>query len=260
MSKFWNFANKTEESVDLFINGDIVDDFTGEFYSAFFGDESCTSPSGFREQLNENRGKHVNVYIDSYGGDVIAASSIYTMLSEHKGGVTVKISGIAASAASVIAMAGDKVLMSETAVMMIHNPSLTASGDHNAMEKAIDVLSTIKDSIINAYRKKTGLSRKKISDLMEEETWMDFRQARDLGFCDGTISDNAQLIPSDIVRNCVDRRMLVFNTLYRNKFASNEVVEQTIEEQVEAAQESVSVDDSETNSQLYDYLRLRSRR
>ena len=118
---------------------------------------------------------------------VFAASQIYTMLRSHKGKVTVKIDGIAASAASVIAMAGTKVLMSPTALMMIHNPLTVAIGDSEEMQKAIDMLSEVKESIINAYEIKTGLSRAKLSHLMDAETWMNANKAVELGFADGLL-------------------------------------------------------------------------
>ena len=106
------------------------------------------------------------------------------MLMDYKGNVTVKIDGIAASAASVIAMAGTTVLMSPVSMLMIHNPMTLAIGDKSEMEKAIDMLEAVKDSIINAYEIKTGLSRAKISHLMDEETWMDANKAIELGFAD----------------------------------------------------------------------------
>ena len=115
----------------------------------------------------------------------VAAAQIYNMLSEYPGKVTVKIDAIAASAASVIAMAGDTVLMSPCAVLMIHNPATIAFGDHNEMQKAIDMLAEVKESIINAYQLKTGLSRAKLSKLMESETWMNANKAIELGFADG---------------------------------------------------------------------------
>lgn len=110
------------------------------------------------------------------------------MLTNYKGNVTVKIDGIAASAASVIAMAGNKVYMSPVSMMMIHNPSTGAFGDHNEMQKAIEMLEGVKNSIINAYVVKTGLSRAKLSRLMEDETWMDATKAVELGFCDEILS------------------------------------------------------------------------
>ena len=118
----------------------------------------------------------------------MAAAQIYNMLSNYKGKVTVKIDGIAASAASVIAMAGDMVLVSPVSMLMIHNPATIAWGDHAEMQKAIDMLSEVKESIINAYVLKTGLSRPKLSHLMDAETWMDANKAVELGFADGIMT------------------------------------------------------------------------
>ena len=118
----------------------------------------------------------------------MAAAQIYNMLTQYKGNVTVKIDGIAASAASVIAMAGNTVLMSPVSMMMIHNPATAAFGDHAEMQKAIDMLAEVKESIINAYVIKTGLTRAKLSHLMDAETWMDANKAIELGFADDIIT------------------------------------------------------------------------
>ena len=126
----------------------------------------------------------ITVWINSPGGDCVAAAQIYNMLMDYKGNVTVKIDGIAASAASVIAMAGTKVLMSPVSMLMIHNPMTVAFGDSGEMQKAIEMLGSVKDSIINAYEIKTGLSRAKLSHLMDAETWMDANKAVELGFAD----------------------------------------------------------------------------
>ena len=142
----------------------------------------------FKEELNAGNGA-ITVWINSPGGDCVAASQIYSMLMDYGGNVTVKIDGIAASAASVIAMAGNRGLMSPTALMMIHNPSTTAMGDHRDMQKAIDLLEEVKQSIINAYELKTSQSRAVLSHLMENETWMNARKAVELGFADGILED-----------------------------------------------------------------------
>lgn len=118
---------------------------------------------------------------------VFAASQIYTMLRNHKGKVTVKIDGIAASAASVVAMAGDETLIAPTGMLMIHNPSTVAFGNKEAMQKAIELLDEVKESIINAYEIRTGLSRAKLSHLMDAETWMNANKAVELGFADGLL-------------------------------------------------------------------------
>lgn len=142
------------------------------------------TPKLFKEELTSGSGD-ITVWINSPGGDCVAAAQIYNMLMDYPGNVTVKIDGIAASAASVIAMAGTKVLVSPVSMLMIHNPATIAFGDTAEMQKAIDMLSEVKESIINAYEIKTGLSRSKLSRLMDAETWMDAHSAVELGFADG---------------------------------------------------------------------------
>ncbi len=148
------------------------------------------TPQLFKEELVSGNGD-ITVWINSPGGDCVAAAQIYNMLREYEGNVTVKIDGIAASAASVIAMAGDKVLMSPVSMMMIHNPMTSAFGDSGEMQRAIDMLASVKDSIINAYELKTGLSRTKLAHLMDAETWMDAGKAVELGFADDIIKRNS---------------------------------------------------------------------
>ena len=162
------------EARTLFLNGTIAEE-------SWFDDD--VTPQLFKEELNAGSGD-ITVWINSPGGDCVAAAQIYNMLMDYKGNVTVKIDGIAASAASVIAMAGTKVLMSPVSMMMIHNPMTVAFGDSAEMQKAIEMLASVKDSIINAYEIKTGLSRTKLSHLMDAETWMDANKAVELGFAD----------------------------------------------------------------------------
>ena len=153
---------------------------------SWFDDD--VTPQMFREELFSGEGDVV-IFLNSPGGDCVAASQIYTMLVEYKGTVTVKIDGIAASAASVIAMAGDTVLMAPTGMMFVHNPMTAAFGNKAEMEKAIEMLEEVKESIINAYERKTGLSRQKLSNLMDSDTWMNARRAIELGFVDGMLGD-----------------------------------------------------------------------
>lgn len=134
----------------------------------------------------------ITVWINSPGGDCVAAAQIYNMLMDYPGNVTVKIDGIAASAASVIAMAGTTVLMSPVSMLMIHNPMTVAFGNSAEMQKAIEMLASVKDSIINAYEIKTGLSRAKLAHLMDAETWMDANKAMELGFADGILKRSVE--------------------------------------------------------------------
>ena len=175
MKKFWNWVRDTDSQTrTLYLNGAIAEE-------SWFEDD--VTPAAFREELMSGEGDIV-VWINSPGGDCIAASQIYNMLMDYKGNVTVKIDGIAASAASVIAMAGTEVLMSPTSLMMIHNPFTIAIGDSEEMQKAIQMLDEVKESIINAYELKTGLSRTRLSHLMDAETWLNANKAVELGFAD----------------------------------------------------------------------------
>lgn len=174
MNKFWNWIKDESGGRTLRLEGPIDNE-------NFWGDE--VTPQMFRDELEAGDGD-VTVWINSPGGNVFAAAEIYTMLKEYAGKITVKIASIAASAASVIAMAGDTVQMSPTALMMIHDPSTIAMGNAKDMEKVIDTLNEVKESIINAYMAKTGLRHAKISELMESETWMNAKKALDLHFCD----------------------------------------------------------------------------
>ena len=179
--KFWEWKNQTEEEAERVL------ELYGTIAEASWFDDDVT-PKMFHDELFAGSGP-VTVWLNSPGGDCIAASQIYTMLMDYKGDVTVKIDGIAASAASVIAMAGTKVLMAPTALMMIHNPMTIAYGNHEDMEKAIEMLDEVKESIINAYEIKTSLSRAKLSHLMDSETWMNANKAIELGFADDILED-----------------------------------------------------------------------
>lgn len=138
MNKFWNWVrNEDTGAAELIFNGPISED-------TWFGDE--ITPAMFRNELSKVSGD-LTVWLNSPGGDVFAASQIYTMLRNHKGKVTVKIDGIAASAASVVAMAGDETLIAPTGMLMIHNPSTVAFGNKEAMQKAIELLDEVKESI-----------------------------------------------------------------------------------------------------------------
>ena len=161
----------------LFLNGTIAEE-------SWYDDE--VTPALFKEELMAGSG-NITVWINSPGGDCVAAAQIYNMLMDYPHDVTVKIDGIAASAASVIAMAGTKVLISPVGMLMIHNPATIAWGDSAEMQKAIEMLGSVKDSIINAYEIKTGLSRTKLSHMMDAETWMDAHKAVELGFADGIL-------------------------------------------------------------------------
>ena len=176
--KFWNWVrNEADGERTLVLNGEISDE-------TWYGDE--VTPALFRKELDAGTGD-ITVWINSPGGDVFAAARIYNMLMEYKGDVRVKVDALAASAASVIAMAGTEVLMSPVGMMMIHNPMTIAIGDSKEMQRAGEMLDEVKESIMNAYEIKTGMSRARISHLMDAESWFNARKAVELGFADGVL-------------------------------------------------------------------------
>lgn len=198
--KFWNWINNEDGRI-LYLDGYIAQE-------SWFDDE--VSPKEFKEELQKSDGD-ITVFINSPGGDVFAASQIYTMLKEYAGKVTVKIDGIAASAASVISMAGDEVLMSPTSMLMIHNPATIVWGEEVDMRKGIEMLSEVKESIINAYEGKTKLSRNEISKMMDRETWMSAKKAHELGFCDKVLYTENETIPEDVLNGFMFDKVTVTN-------------------------------------------------
>lgn len=226
---FWNFVQNAEdpEQIELRIDGDICMD--DDFWAWWFPDSTVT-PKGFMAELAQHKGKNITVWINSYGGDVYAASRIYTALMEHKGSVTVKIDGVAISAASVIAMAGGEILMSPTAILMVHNPWAGIQGEAKDMRHMANVLDEVKETIVNAYQVKTGRSRNKISQLMDEETWMGAKKAVAEGFADGMlysavnepIDPNAMMFSRVAIQNSAADSMRQFLEEYNKRLAAKE--------------------------------------
>ncbi|KOY81845.1 MULTISPECIES: head maturation protease, ClpP-related [Bacillaceae] len=201
MRKFWNWVRDSDEERTLYLNGVISEE-------TWWGDE--VTPKIFKDELLAGIGD-ITVWINSPGGDVFAAAQIYNMLMEYTGKVNVKIDGLAASAASVIAMAGGDVYMSPVSMLMIHNPSTIAIGDSEEMLRAKALLDEVKESIINAYELKTGLSRTKLSHLMDAESWMNANKAIELGFADKIMFMESET--PDLTDSLIFSRMAVTNSL-----------------------------------------------
>lgn len=187
---FWNLTRAPDgQTAELRIVGDIVADQNEWFYQ-WFGDP-CATPGSVRAQLGDLGGVPLTVWIDSNGGDVNAAASIYTALMEYAGTVTVKIEGAAYSAASVIAMAGERVYMSPLATMMIHLSWTEVQENAPGLRGTADILDQVDEALINAYEIKTGKTREEIRGLLEandkQGTWMSAARAVELGFADGML-------------------------------------------------------------------------
>jgi ATP-dependent Clp protease protease subunit len=203
MNHFWRWVkNESGDDRCLYLNGAIADEAWG------FGDE--VTPQAFKSELLSGAG-NITVWINSPGGDVFAAAQIYTMLKEYPGKVTVKIDGMAASAASVIAMAGDEILMSPVSYMLIHNPATIAIGDGAEMLRTKAMLDEIKEGIVNAYEAKTKMTRVQISQLMDAESCFNAKKAVELGFADGVLYSESQ--PTNNSEPVIFYRAVVTNSI-----------------------------------------------
>ena len=248
--KFWNWI-KNEDDLGsvrtLFLDGEISDE-------TWYGDE--VTPKLFKDELNAGSGD-ITVWINSPGGDVFAAAQIYNMLRDYKGNVTVTIDSLAASAASVIAMAGNTVIMSPVAMMMIHNPSMLAMGEKRDMQKALSMLDEVKESILNAYETKTGMNRVKLSHMMDDETWFNANKAVELGFADKILfeDDNKKDKNTDDEEEKDkskedEKKKMSFSKdsiLFSNKSVSNSFLDKIFKEKVQC---SIPIDQLEKRLNL----------
>ncbi|MFZ3578809.1 head maturation protease, ClpP-related [Virgibacillus sp. DJP39] len=187
MDKFWRWVmNEAGEKPVRILH---MEGYIAE--SSWFDDD--ITPKQFKTELYEGGepSDDIVVKLHSPGGDCFAAAQIYNMLKEYPGHISIQVDGLAASAASVIAMAGDEVCVSPLSVLMIHNPAMLVAGEVSDLESGINLLSEVKESIMNAYQTKTGLSRLKISNMMNAETWMSAHKAIELKFADRVLYENA---------------------------------------------------------------------
>jgi ATP-dependent Clp protease protease subunit len=205
MRKFWNWLQNENGGRTLLLTGPIAEE-------TWFGDE--VTPARFKDELDAEDGA-VTVQINSPGGDVFAAVQIYNLLRAYAGAVTVTVDALAASAATIVMMAGDTVLLSPAALVMIHNPSTVAVGDSEEMLRAKAMLDEVKESIINAYRTKTKLSRDALSELMDAETWLNAQKAIKLGFADGLLEKSERAEPLELGEDMVFSRRAVTASLVK---------------------------------------------
>ena len=193
----WNLVKNDDKSAELMLYGDIAESFWGDTISA----------KEVTEYLADLDVENIDVYINSNGGVVDTAIAINNALRRHKAKVTVNIDGIAASAATLITCAGDIVRMPKNALFMIHNPSTIAMGDSEEMRKQADVLEKYKNSITETYLQKVNIDKEKLSELMDNETWLNAEEALEYGFID-EITENADI---QVVENKVISNNMVFN-------------------------------------------------
>lgn len=248
--KFWKWKPKANNSETaeagaaeriLAINGVIAED-------SWLGDE--VTPQEFKDELYAEKG-NIILQICSPGGDCFAAAQIYSMLVDYPGKVTVRIDGLAASAASVIAMAGDEVQMYPTSLLMVHNPATVAMGDHNDMKKAIAMLDEVKESIINAYAAKTRLARVKISHLMESESYINANKAVELGFADTILTregDTEEAAPNAVLFSPREVSNVIFNKLTQVCTAQADVQHPQVEDLADEEPQDTETESTTNNN------------
>ncbi|WP_243428932.1 head maturation protease, ClpP-related [Clostridium botulinum] len=210
--RFWNFVETPDEEVELMLYGEFVSQ------KSWWNDDGQITASDFKEQLDLYKDRdNITVRINSNGGDVFTASAIYTLLKDCKASITVKIDGMAMSAATVVAMAGDKVLIPSTSIFMIHDPLAGLCGYYNIsdLEKVINRLSVVKNTIINAYINKTDKTKEEIEDLMTNELWLTGEDAVNEGFCDEVMfseTDNEPVLDgNNLIINSVSIDLANYN-------------------------------------------------
>ena len=172
-NKFVEIKNQTDDSADLYFYGDIVSSWWGAW------DDSDQYPEAIRTFLDGVKGKNLNIYINSGGGSVFAGIAIYNMLKRHQGFKTVYVDGLAASIASVIALAGDKIIIPSNAFLMIHKPWSGMWGNANELRKMADDLDAIEQGIMNIYSDnlKEGVDIETIRQMVQDETWLNGPEA-----------------------------------------------------------------------------------
>lgn len=212
------------------VKGVIVSNDDQWVYDMF--EMQSTSPKNVSEAIEKSNGEDLEVVINSGGGDVFSGSEIFSTLKEHVGNVEIKIVGVAASAASVIAMAGTKVKMSPSASMMIHNSATGSFGDYNTMNTASEMLQVVNKTIAGAYRTKTGMEESELLGLMNKETWLAPEDAKEKGFIDEILFQDDSLKATASISGSIPQAVIdgVRNGMIKNKQTPSGVGEETLKQ------------------------------
>lgn len=203
------------------IKGDIVDNDTGEFFD-YFG-MSSVYPKKVQQAIENDEDEEIILDVASNGGDVFSASEIYTMLKSSGKNIVVNIQGLAASAASVIAMAGNTVNISPTAQLMIHKASVVGVGNADDFEHEAKVLNGIDESIASAYELKTGMKQEDLLQMMASETWLNAKEAVDKGFADNIMFSNESIVVTNSINHIPSKQAInKFKNLIAKEQLKNE--------------------------------------
>ena len=220
------------------VKGAIVSNDDKPIYDLF--NMESTSPNVISDAIEKANGEDLEVVINSGGGCLMSGADMYSTLKDYEGNVTVKISGVAGSAASIVAMAANKIKMSPVASLFIHNVQLQNAGDHNSMQYAADTLKVLNKTVANAYREKTGMSQDELLELMNNDTWMDCETAKEKGFIDEVMFQEEKAIAS--VEGMIPQKVIngVRNTLMEQKLKNEDEDSSDKEESKEESSDGLS--------------------
>ena len=208
MRHFWKFRNVADKDPELMLYGEIAD-------QDCWWDDNATSPVQFKQDLEAlGAPNNINVRINSVGGDVFAAHAIYNILKSNPANIIAVVDGLCASAATIVAMAADKIVMPSNSVMMVHKPSAMLFGSYNSddMDKMSETLDIVQNSIVAAYVAKTGRDPKDLAALMDQEKWMTAQEAKDEGFCDDVIYSDQNSV-NKVIPMSNNGRYLIVNSV-----------------------------------------------
>lgn len=234
--KFYSFEKKSDTVADLYIYGDIT---------SYKWNESDTTAWGFKQELEElGEISELNVHINSYGGETFQGLAIYNLLKQHKAQINVYVDGIAASSASIIAMAGDKIYIPKTALMMIHNCWLLAIGNAKELRKTADDMDKIAIAYKEAYLSKINITEEKLDKLLDEETYLTADECIEMGFADEIVELKINSSINQNANMCLYK--LVNKLKQQEKTSDNKLDEATITKLIE-----------QNNNKLLDILEKR---
>lgn len=216
-SRFYNFEKINDEKAAIYIYGDIV--------SEKWWSDTDVDPTTFKDELAElGDVNEIDVHINSFGGEVYAGFAIHNLLKQHKASINVYIDGIAASIASVIAMAGDRIYMPKTALMMIHNCWTWASGDSKELRKTAEDLDKVGEAIKSSYLNKVNITKEELERLLDEESLMTAEECLSKGFIDEIIQDD-----KEIQNKYTNKTLLKMYNKMNNKTKEQEISDETID-------------------------------
>lgn len=196
--KSFQIRNKSATNAEIILYGAIGESFFDDAVSAKnFSNELASLP----KTVNQ-----IDVRVNSPGGDVFDGVTIYNRLKQHSAKVTVHIDGLAASIASIIALAGDEIIMGEGALYMIHLPWTFSMGDRNDLENTINRLLDVEEQLLSIYSRKTGLDRLEVKKMLEDETWLDADEALEMGFVDKKVQESEPIAASALDKKWIVKR------------------------------------------------------